>query len=57
MKILGAENEGDGIHAEYQYLSRKFGELGTDWNLAIQSLLEDKNSGRVYDRMDLDFPH
>ena len=57
VKILGAENERDGIHAEYQYLSMKFGEKGKDWNLAIQSLLEDKDSGRVYDRMDLDFPH
>jgi hypothetical protein len=57
VKVLGAGNERAGIQAEYQYLCRMFGEQGKDWNLAIQSLMEDKDSGKVYDRMDLDFPN
>jgi hypothetical protein len=57
VRILGARNEREGIQAEYWYLSQKFGERGKDWDLALQSLLEDKGSRRVFDRMDLDFPN
>ena len=57
VKIMGARDEQEGIQAEYWYLSQKFGERGKDWDLAQQSLLVDKNSGRVYDRMDLEFPN
>jgi hypothetical protein len=57
VKILGAESEREGIQAEYQYLSQKFGVQGKDWNLAIQSLLKDKETGKVYDVMDLDCPN
>jgi hypothetical protein len=56
VKVLGAENEGEGTAAEYRFLSQKFGVQGKDWNLVIQSLLEDKDSGRVFDMMDLEFP-
>lgn len=56
VKIHGAANEMDGIRAEYLYLSQKFGQKGKDWSLAIQSLVEDKDTGKVYDRMDIDLP-
>jgi hypothetical protein len=56
VKILEARNEGEGTAAEYWFLSLKFGVRGKDWNLVIQSLLEDKDSGKVFDRMDLEFP-
>ncbi len=56
VKILGARNEGEGTAAEYRFLSQKFGVQGKNWNLVIQTLLEDKDSGRVYDIMELEFP-
>lgn len=56
VKILGARNEDEGTQAEYYFLSQNFGARGKDWNLLIQTLLEDKDSGRVYDMMELEFP-
>jgi len=56
VKIWGARNEGEGTAAEYWFLSQKFGVRGKDWNFAIQSLLEDRDSGRVFDMMELELP-
>lgn len=56
VKIFGAENELDGIQAEYLYLNQLFGEQGKTWTLVMQSLLIDKDSTRVYDRMDIELP-
>jgi len=55
VKIVGAENERDGVQAEYRYLNQQFGEQGKTWILEMQSLIFDKDSGRVYDRMDIEF--
>ena len=52
IQILGANNSFEGMQAEYQYLSDKFGVRGTDWNLDMQSLAEDK--GKRYDVMMVD---
>ena len=51
IKILNASNESEGVTAEYQYLSERYGERGTDWKLERQSLLSEK--GRSYDKMEI----
>ncbi len=56
VNIRGVENEEEGTAAEYRFLSQKFGVRGKDWNLVIQTFLVDKDSGRVYDMMELRFP-
>lgn len=50
--IHGASNSGDGIKAENQYLSEKFGQRGLDWEKKGQSLIgkEDKQ----YDKLDIE---
>jgi len=50
--IKGAKSSMEGIGAEYRYLSEKFGERGKDWELILQSLIEDK--GKRYDMMIVD---
>jgi hypothetical protein len=47
--IIKAANSMEGISAEYQYLSNKYGIRGQDWNLEMQSLMQDK--GKSYDVM------
>jgi hypothetical protein len=49
VKIVGAANSMEGISAEYQYLSNKYGIRGQDWNLEMQSLAQDK--GKSFDVM------
>jgi hypothetical protein len=51
VEIQGAANTDEGIAKEYQYLSKKFGQRGVDWQLEKQTLIED--SGKQYDRMDI----
>ncbi len=36
-----------GVAAEYQYVSNVCGEIGVDWNLKLQNIIEEKN--RYYD--------
>jgi hypothetical protein len=50
--IHGASNSGEGIKAENQYLSEKFGQHGLDWDKKGQSLIgkEDKQ----YDKLDIE---
>jgi hypothetical protein len=50
--IHGATNSGEGIIAENQYLSEKFGQRGLDWEKKGQSLVgkEDKQ----YDQLDIE---
>jgi hypothetical protein len=50
--IHGASNSGEGIKAENQYLSEKFGQRGLDWDKKGQSLIgkEDKQ----YDKLDIE---
>ncbi len=50
--ILDAVNSIEGVGAEYEYLSKKFGVQGRDWRLVRQSLMP--HSGRHYDRMDIE---
>lgn len=38
VQIIGVQSSFQGIQAEYQYLSEKFGIRGKDWNLKLQSL-------------------
>lgn len=39
--IVDAVDHMDGIAAEYAYLEERFGRRGVDWNLVIQSLIEE----------------
>jgi hypothetical protein len=50
--IHRASNSEEGIKAENQYLSEKFGQRGFDWNKKGQSLIgkEDKH----YDKLDIE---
>jgi len=41
----------ESIAAEYEYLERKFGERGKNWELDTQSLV--KKGNKYYDRIDL----
>jgi hypothetical protein len=52
--ILEAESHREGVASEYEYLERRFGKRGKDWELERQSLLE--KGDKYYDRMDLIFP-
>ncbi len=49
VKILGIKNHLMGVMAEYEYLGRKFGKRGRDWELEMQALI--KENGRYYDKM------
>lgn len=51
--IINAKNEFEGVMAEYAYLEENFGARGRDWELDMQSLIEE--DGKMYDRMDLKF--
>jgi hypothetical protein len=51
--ILNTKDSIEGVNAEYEYLGRKYGMRGKDWNLKLQSLVQ--NEGKFYDRMDLIF--
>ena len=39
-----------GIGMEYSCLEKKFGRRGVDWNLELQTLVQDQ-SGRKFDRL------
>ncbi|RLC39358.1 MAG: hypothetical protein DRH51_07260 [Candidatus Coatesbacteria bacterium] len=49
--IKGASGSLEGVSAEYDYLSKKFGECDKDWHLEKQSLIIEED--RFYDRMDI----
>jgi hypothetical protein len=53
--IVDAEDHLDGIAAEYRYLAEKFGQQGKDWNLVLQSLVE-QSPGILFDMMVIGFP-
>ncbi len=50
--VVHAENEEEGIAAEYEYLFKKFGLKGKNWNLKRQSLLDFNN--RYFDKMEIE---
>jgi hypothetical protein len=49
--IRGAPNHTVGVQSEYRYLTEKFGQHGTDWELQSQALLE--IGTRHYDEMSI----
>jgi len=49
--ILEVESDFEGVIAEYEYLERKFGKRGTDWELEMQALIQKDN--RYYDKIKL----
>ncbi|MBI4318394.1 MAG: hypothetical protein HY675_07880 [Chloroflexi bacterium] len=51
IRIVGAPNEIVGVHAEYQYLEKRFGRRGVDLQLESQSL--HVIGGRYYDRIEI----
>ena len=52
--ILDVKNNFEGVAAEYEYLEKKFGKRGENWELERQSLI--KTGNKYYDKMDLRFP-
>jgi hypothetical protein len=42
-----------GVAAEYQYVSNVCGEIGVDWTLKFQNIIEEKN--RYYDVFEVEF--
>lgn len=51
--ILGANNETEGVDAEYDLLEEKFGEQNNFWRLSLQELLDDGD--RQYDKLSIEF--
>ena len=49
--ITNAQSSFDGVGAEYQYITQRFGVKSVDWTLKMQSLLEE--NGKAYDQMQL----
>lgn len=49
--VIEAANESEGVKAEYEYLDKKLGRRGADWNLDQQSL--QSNGGKYYDKMEI----
>ena len=41
--ITGALNQGDGVAAEYHFISEKYGQRGTGWLLVGQTVIREKN--------------
>lgn len=53
--ILQAQDEQEGVQAEYIYLSEKIGKKNVDWELISQSLLS--HNGRFYDKLNIKLPN
>ncbi|RCK75253.1 MAG: hypothetical protein IGBAC_1389 [Ignavibacteriae bacterium] len=49
--ILDASDSWEGIYAEYEYISKKFGRQNSDWVLESQSLL--RVDEKTYDKMEV----
>jgi len=49
IKVKGASSEMEGVLAEYNWLSKKFGKRGKDWEIESQSLIKKNNN--KYDEM------
>jgi len=49
--IVGAENEDEGVKAEYEYISQKYGEQEKKWKSESQALLKDNKTGKRYDKI------
>ncbi len=52
--VLDVENSREGVRAEYEYLEKRFGRRGIDWQLEAQFLLSENKM--YYDKMELRFP-
>ncbi|TFF98167.1 MAG: hypothetical protein EU547_02235 [Promethearchaeota archaeon] len=52
--ISEAQNEQEGVQAEYSYLKEILGERDKDWKLKLQSL--HSKDGHFYDKMLIEFP-
>ena len=51
--ILDAESHAEGVASEYEYLEKKYGKRGEDWEVERQALLQ--RDERYYDRIDVCF--
>ena len=51
IKVIGAKNSVQGVTAEYQYLTQRFGQKDKDWSLISQALLKENN--KSYDKMSI----
>jgi len=49
--VLDVENGREGIRAEYEYIEKKFGRRGIDWNLEMQYLLQENEM--AYDQIEI----
>lgn len=50
--IKGAENQKQGVEAEYAFISEKHGKRGNDWEVVAQSLM--KENGKAYDMIEIE---
>jgi hypothetical protein len=48
--IRGASSSGEGVNAEYEYIRRKLGQRGSDWQMVRQSLTI-TDDGRYIDQV------
>lgn len=51
VKITGVTKNSEGVDAEYKYLSDKYGAKGRDWNIAGQTIFNEK--GKAYDVIEI----
>jgi hypothetical protein len=56
IRIYNAPSAEDGVEAEYWYLHYRFGIAHKDWKLSMQTLLEDRESGKAHDLLGISFP-
>lgn len=56
--IIDANNTTEGIHSEYEHLTKKFGVKGKDWNVVKQTLgiSRDEDGEKYIDLLELEFP-
>ena len=55
IRIYNAPSAEDGVEAEYWYLHYMFGIAHEDWKLTRQMLLEDRESGKTHDLLQISF--
>jgi len=51
IEVIGAQNSLEGVAAEYDYLSQRFGKRNEDWTLVSQALV--MQDERFFDKLSL----
>ena len=52
--VITASDHQEGIAQEFSYLSDKFGERNKDWNLLQQALVQDGDTNKIFDVLNIE---